>query len=268
MVEQVDILDQDVEEAQVGGGGGQVCQFAIYGAYKVFPSGMTPRETTFLYTNKTEKDAALKKAKAFSDKPQQTVCLVRFKDAVLTHDTANWKDDMFETYGPNWKSNPDYFLVMEKRAALGIPTGKKVWGRVTWITSPNAEANKEKDWAWQDDNRNPGEKMLKMIAIPVQVYADKKEAAAAAEGLATSGADDPTYPGDHTGWSLEDWQGMKAEIVAKYQELVKGIDGPAPVKAKKLEEAQKQVCGEYVITTLLGDPDVEKLKLLLAEAAV
>jgi hypothetical protein len=258
----MDILDKDMKEAQSGGG--MIGEITLYGAYVTFAQGVTPRDRTFLYANDKEKAAAKAKAEALG-KPQQTLAMVQYKDSIIGRDIT-WQDDRFHTYGPPF--GPDYKFMIEKKNELGIPVGKKVWARVSWMTSPNAEANQDQAWAWSEYQ---GEKRLKSMAFPVEIYASKADAVKAAESLASEageGASDPTYPGDHTGWSLEDWQGMKAEIVAKYQELASGIDGPAPVKAKKLDEAQKQVCGEYVITTLLGDPDVEKLRLLLAEAAV
>jgi hypothetical protein len=139
---------------------------------------------------------------------------------------------------------------------------------VAWVVSPSAEANKDDPkfadatWVWVEDNRNPGEKMLKMIPIPVEVYASKKEAAEAAANLGSNGgeATDPTYPGDHTGWKLSDWQKTKAEIVAEYKKLV-ASDVPDMV-------AKKKICDTYEIKTIMGDLDPEKVTLLLTEQVV
>jgi hypothetical protein len=53
---------------------------------------------------------------------------------------------------------------------------------------------------------------------------------------------------------------MKAEIVSDYQKAINAI--PAPMRGKKVDEVQAQICETYVIG------DVEKLRLLLAEAAI
>ena len=249
-----DILDKEFEEAKSGGG--IIGEIALYGGYMTFAPGVTPRDRTFLYANEKEKTAAKAKVESLGGKSQQTMVMVQFKDSVIGREVG-WQDDRYHTYGPPF--GPDYKFMIEKKNELGIPIGKKVWARISWMTSPNAAANQDKAWAWDEYQ---GEKRLKSMAFPVELYASKAEAATVAETLAASesGESDPTYPGDHTGWSVADWKASKGEIVATYQ---KHVEAKVP-----LPLALKKTCEEYAITTLLGDNDTEKLKLLLAEAAV
>jgi len=266
MAAEKDILDKDLEQASSGGG--MVCQIAIYGAYSTFISGVAPKDNNHLYTDGASKAKAQEKGKALNEEhgikdakgntkaPMQTACMVMYRDSVLGREVT-WQDDRYNTYGPTF--GPDYKVFLEKRKAVNIPVGKKVWARVSWMTSPNAEANQEKDWAW---NEYQGERRLQSMAYPVEVYASKKEAAEAAANLGANGGEvtDPSYPGDHTGWKLADWQNMKGEIIAEYKKLV---DGGTPDMV-----AKKKVCETYEIKTLIGDPDPEKVTLLLTEQVV
>jgi len=232
-----DELDQEVQQASSGGG--MVGQVAVYGAFQVYASGVTPSERIFLYGGGLKKEDALAKAEALAagGKVEQTLCTLQYKDSILGRDVSHWKGDRYHTYGHHWAVDAQTFNTL--RIELGLKVATKTWVRMGSIVSPNSEENKDKSWAWEEDQN--GEKQLKRLHVPVAVFTSKADADAAAAQSGGGGAttvDDPSWPGPDSGWKkYDDWVQYGKPMV---RELA-GKGKPQPLIAKECECSVEQV---------------------------
>lgn len=273
----LDDLDQEVKEA---GGGGMICEAAVFGGFNVFAGGVSPVDSTFLFATIAEKPKAAAKAKEMAEQhgcgSQETRVLVCYKGTALTHDSSAWKDDLYRTFGPTW--GPDVKDVFNpRRVELGIVAGKRYWMRIGAMTSPNAEANPDESWAVEKGE--DGEERLKLIYPPVAVFGmdkegkEKAEEAAAAFGSAEAAVSDPSYPGEEYGWkTYEDWVGVKEDIVKGFYSMADEIGKelkdddkwsgkPKKVRKKEAEKrAKEQIAEDFSATE-------EHVTFVLAEAA-
>ena len=243
--EQQDILN--VMQQEAAGGGGLVAQAVLYGAYNVFAS-LPPAERIFTFSDADGKVKAKAKADKLSAdtsaKLETTAALVIFKDTVLGRDVSHWQGDRIITYGPPFGA--DYQELNKLRGELMVAVNKKFWGRFGSTESPNAAANSERAWAWEDDPNNTGEKRLKRMLIPVEVYPSRE---AAEQAIVEMGGEeaDPSFPGG--GWSPANWNEMKPIIAAEYRELV---ETGTPKAAAIAKLAKEYTAGKNHIELVVG----------------
>lgn len=236
------------EAKSLASGSGIVCQVQLFGAFEVpGVAGVSARDRTFLTSSfagpeaQKARDGALALAKQHNHKNadgswrvQQTLCLVQYRDTVLGRE-VNWRDDQFETYGPNWGS--DYKKAIEIYTELGLDGGKKAWVRMGAIASPNAAANIDSPWAQAKDRDGnvmtdaDGNPLPLFMRVPREVFASKEEAeSAAALALMEEADGDESFPGG--AWTPESWNEMKPTIREQFEEM----NLPKAIAYKKLAE--------------------------------
>lgn len=251
----VDVLDEMIQEESTGGG--YIGRITFAAAWKVFISGLSNVDSTFLVTGKADKGTQLGKAKAVlaehgagDAKPQFCLVHILHKDDVLNYENAsNWQGDRYYIE-PTWTSAGK--LVNEKRKALGLAVGETFWGQMASQDDPYRDASGEPKMETVRGADGEDVKRPRRFTFAVLKFASKEEAMKAA---GESGGDPNVPPGYKAGaWAL-----VKPEIVKVYSANVEKLKGEGSSEAAAKAAALASAATTFEVEARFVEMALEKV---------